>query len=57
MGIMTMLVNMAYTLQKLYRNTLVNRWLIQIIRNIHGLLSRFKMYVMYLILKFRILLQ
>lgn len=39
---MTMLVNMAYTLQKLYRSTLVNRWLIQIIRNIHGLLSRFK---------------
>lgn len=30
---------------------------IQIIRNIHGLLSRFKMYVMYLILKFQILLQ
>nr|DAF22746.1 MAG TPA: hypothetical protein [Caudoviricetes sp.] len=57
MGIMTMLVNMAYTLQKLYRSTLVNRWLIQIIRNIHGLLSRFKMYVMYLILKFQILLQ
>ena len=57
MGIMTMLVNMVYTLQKLYRSTLVNRWLIQIIRNIHGLLSRFKMYVMYLILKFQILLQ
>nr|DAP66472.1 MAG TPA: hypothetical protein [Caudoviricetes sp.] len=57
MDIMTMLANMAYTLQKLYRNTLVNRWLIQIIRNIHGLLSRFKMYVMYLILKFQILLQ
>nr|DAI68532.1 MAG TPA: hypothetical protein [Caudoviricetes sp.] len=57
MGIMTMLVNMVYILQKLYRSTLVNRWLIQIIRNIHGLLSRFKMYVMYLILKFQILLQ
>nr|DAV77037.1 MAG TPA: hypothetical protein [Caudoviricetes sp.] len=57
MGTMNMLVNMGYTLQKLYRNTLVNRWLIQIIRNIHGLLSRFKMYVMYLILKFQTLLQ
>nr|DAF96344.1 MAG TPA: hypothetical protein [Podoviridae sp. ctG4L18] len=57
MGIMTMLVNMAYILQKLYRSTLASRWLIQIIRNIHGLLSRFKMYAMYLILKFQILLQ
>nr|DAU52612.1 MAG TPA: hypothetical protein [Crassvirales sp.] len=57
MGTMNMLVNMDHILQSLYRNTLVNRWLIQIIRNIHGLLSRFKMYVMYLILKFQILLQ
>nr|DAQ60384.1 MAG TPA: hypothetical protein [Bacteriophage sp.] len=54
---MNILVNMDYISRSLYRNTLVNRWLIQIIRNIHGLLSRFKMYVIYLILKFQTLLQ